>query len=246
MVSDCITKSKLTKLSLWHTTFSKRRRVEIPEAIKRSTIKTLDMRGISFLNRFDAINDLILNQGVTKLKFDLYAFNIGERKALLNSIQKNCLFEHISFDGTIFDEALITKTCELLESAHLKSFDLDLGLLPDDMLDKIINSTKRSSITSLKVRGHELNAKNAATVRDLLENHCLENIGLHFAHIANETIEEMLPSICVSSIIKFGITLWAEPMNDDTRDKIEHILQAHRKIARERRNIKSARVFDLK
>lgn len=249
-IADCIANSALIKLSLRSTPFTKNEQHVIFDAIMHSSLKTLDVRGCSTLCDFNAINYLILKQNLTKFKFRFSKLNctIEERyarlDALLDAIQENHSLQNIFLDsddnGEIFPDQFITKMCDLLKNPRFKSFGLDYRSLSDVALQSIIDAIKQSSITSLEFDGQKTKDEHIMMVRDLLENYHFDKLRLNPRCFADKIIEQILPSIQQSSIIKFRIYNY----NGRVRNKLQHeialLLQPRRQRAYNRRNTKSA------
>lgn len=259
-IADCITNSKLIKLSLHYTMYAENKPNTIRNAIKCSSLKEVDVRNVSILNNFgtiisrldnfDTINNLILHCGFTKLKFDERPFSIQERCTLLNSIQGNHLLEHISFgridDNTGCRDQLMTKICDLLKGARFKSFDLDYRSLSSAALKRIMDSIKESSITSLTFNALVSKKDAMMMIHNLQENYHFEKLKLQFFSFKNDTITQMLmlPSIQQSSITKFSVECATVRMDKKMQDERKLILNKVELIlrdARNCRNIKSAR-----
>lgn len=249
-IADCIAKSSLIKLSLCGAIFIETEPDMILCAIKQSHLKTLDVRCVSGLKNFRAINDLMLHCPFTKFKFDEYTLDVDEWHTLLDSMKKNSFLEHISFRGKAkFHDLLTTKVCDLLTNPRFKSFELDYRSLPNTELHTIMDAIKQSSITSLKFSTQYSENNSMMMIYDLMEKYHFKK--LKFFDFENETIDKILPSIQQSSITKFSIesdcTSINKKMQNDKEStsllllyKIETILQARRQCERKRRNIKSA------
>lgn len=238
-IANCIANAKLTKLSLCGTFIEDAR--AIFEAIKGSTIKTLDVRQIPFFESVHIINSLILDCDITNLRFDPLILNVEERITLLNSIQKKDSFEHISIGHTSCDTNELTiKMCDILVNLHLKSLYLDCRRIPDEMLSKIVASIKKSSIVSLEFKS---NLEQLSIVKDLLENCCLEKLKLHLNWFIDNKIREILPSIQISSVIKFNVVSAYERMDGKLRDEIDQVLLVRQQSVRNCCNTKSARML---
>lgn len=245
IIADCIAHSKLTKLSLFAVSFAFSKQHMVLEAIKQSSIKTLDVRGHigkSIFSNFDTINDLILHkcEPITKFKFSQHTFNTQKRIAIIDSIQGNCSSEHIHFDDKNLSAELLTKICEALEDKrrHLKSFDLYCALLSSASLIKIFDSIKRSSITFLDIVDFAANPACISHIYDLLENYNLEKLGITVINV-NQTMKQILPAMQKSSLIKFSAHNFVD-MSEQMRDTVEQILQVNRRNLYAR-NIKSTR-----
>lgn len=246
IVAGCIGRSKLTKLSLRSTTFNENEPHVILNAIKRSSLKILDVRNVSNLS-FDAINHLILHKNFTKFRFSERSFSTRQRRALIDSIQENSSLEHIHFDGhcgskrNIFTDQLVTKMCDLLRAPRFKSLYFDSCSLPNTMptFKRIIDAIKCTSIVSLKFSGGPYIEEMMIIVRDLLENYQFEKLKLFGLANADADVEQILPSIRQSSIIKFN----AESVrtNAKQQNEIESILRSNRQRIHNYANIKSAR-----
>lgn len=242
VIADCIINSRLTKLSLFAVSFAPNRQYLMLATITQSRVKTLDVRGnVPIFNIFSTINDLMSHESkITKFKFCQNRFSSKKRIAIIDTIQKNDLFEHISFDSRKLTSESLTKMCNLLEGhLRLKSFALDCHLLSDVTLVKIFDSIKKSSIASLDIVECIMNPPCIPHICDLLENYGLEKLRLNF-YCTNELIKQILPAIQKSSLIKFSANNLIE-MPNQIQNTIEQILQVNRRNLCVRHNVKSAR-----
>lgn len=162
--------------------------------------------------------------------------------ALLNSMQENNFAEHVSFCCAHIDDQSLAKVCDLLEqkNSSLGSFELYHRSLNSAAFDKIINSIKKSSITSLKCHGYYLNIANIWTICDLLENHDLVKLRLNFANYEGDILNAILPAIKKSTLIKLNIR-GQERRSEDVRNEIKLMLQEREQNLNGRYRIKSAR-----
>lgn len=249
-IADCIANSKLNKLSLHHVSYNGTDACTIFTALKGSTIKTLAVTNVPYFNNFDAINDLIAHSGITKIKFDAGTFDVDERIAIINTMLRHQSSERIQFDYaklTVQSQLqLVTKMCDLLTLTHqtdqylIRKLDILDCPLNTKTSNKIIDSIKRSSITSLKLYAFQSTAKTISFICNVLENHPLEKLEIKFCIFQSSIMEQILPSIQKSSIVKFNTNIFPHA-NKKVCEEINAILQIRQQDARRCRRIKSAR-----
>lgn len=238
---NCVLHSRLTKLSLCGSSFDGKIGFALIEAIVQSSLKTLDARAVPFLQRFDIINDVILNSNITKFKFNRWQLGPEENVILFDSIKQRNLFKYISFSYVRFNDQLLSKLCNLLENSHLTSIDLHYCSLSSADLGTIINSIKKSSITSFYYSDC-LNAGHTLIIRDMLEHCDLTKLKLICSDYINGTISALLPSIKKSSLIKFEVYDW-RLIDERERKKIKQILQHNQQNLSANYKTKSARTL---
>lgn len=242
-IADCIAHAKLIKLSLRSIWFETRTGRATVDAIKTSSLKTLDVRDCHFFTNFNVINCLMSHQTLTKFKYSEHKLNIEERWALLYSIQENCLLEHISFnrdDKAIMTDQLVTKMCDLLKNPRFTSLDIDCTWLSDYTLKKIMDAIKQSSITSLQISASQFRAGHMILTRDPPEKYNFLKLKLQPNVCMKQYYEQILFSVQRSSVIKFDIMSMGFPIVDEIQHKIELILQPRRQSSGH--HIKSARL----
>lgn len=245
-IAGCISISKLTKLSLFGAKTKDSAYLEIcmsmiADAVRRSSLETLDGRNSSFFGNAESIIDIIKFSSVTKFNFTHTKFSSAESIAIIDAIKGRSDFRIIPMSDTRFTNEILIKVCDLIKSSHVHAYILDLSNcgLNEAQSAAVIASMKGSHITYLNFRSNYINREVRYAICDMLENCIIKKI--EFIGLANTSINLMLPSIEKSALIKFKMSCW-EGAGEDARIKIREILNVHRTILNRGYKTKSARL----
>lgn len=241
-VLDCITQSKLTKLSLYdsRSNFLCAAEGVIENAVRASSLTTLDGRKSLFFRDTKTIIGIIKFSSVTKFKFDQNGFTSEDSMEIIDAIKDRPDFRIIPMFGMSFTNEILAKVCDLLKSSvGLTQLDLSNCYLAMGSTVAIINSTKESSITSINFGSNYINRKAIHDICSLLENCVVKKI--KFIGLTSTTIDFMLPSIKASALIKFKMNDWSSA-GEGAQNKIGKILEVHRAILNRGYKTKSARL----
>lgn len=238
---NCIANSKLTKLSLVSASGLAFNKCAIVEAIKKSSLQTLNVRAAQMFTSANVLNDIILFSNVTKFKFGQPLLTFDEKTTLIVSIQRSHHIEYLCFKSIYFNNQSLTVICNLLERSHITNLELSYCELCEAELSELIAAIKKSSITYLDASAFCSKGKNIPIICDLLENCRIEKLKLAFTDCTNEMMATMLPSIMRSSLIKFDIDRCSN-VDVSTRNTIKRALRARKQNLISGYKMKSARL----
>lgn len=226
-IGACLENSQVEELCLAKCVFGVNALDIVMESIKKSQLLHLNL---SFTcgggdNGINKVCNCIENSSIVKLSLADRQFDDAQWLMLSETIKKKNNFVGIFFRHSFINVPIL---CDLLENSTIHAIRLQHCALTSVQAMSIIDSVKRSSVTSLDLMGNYIQCESIGAICNLLENHNLCELNLSNNHLDNETFALMLPFVKKSSLIKF-----------DTRDNfLDHNLQRKIKATlQEQRNI---------
>lgn len=211
-IADCIAKFALIKLSLYNIASNAENVSEpedniciIEEAIKKSSVRILNLCESGFYAIAEQIIYLIVHSQITNFEISLCA--IEEQIILIEAIKCNAAINKITCGHKYasFADRLLIKICDLTEDKNsaLIAINMFCHQFTNEQFTKICNSIKGSSIALLGVIENKFDGEKISTIYNLLTHH--ELIKLSIGKLTSDTLVLMLLSVKLSSLTKFGI-----------------------------------------
>lgn len=212
IVADCVTNSKLTKLSAHNIGFANVRPLMNSLVNVKSTIQILDWRHNNFYDTHLPFVDYLKHAELTKLYVDFYSYDRGTIQTM-DAIRENACIKrahiyinrsNLNTEGDLFDTL-----CDLVKyNSHLTHLTLRIYYLDKANLIKLIDALNDAPLTlsylSLDLSANKIDCEIISIICTLLERHNLHKLNLNRVQLNDKLLQPMLTLIKGSMLIKFN------------------------------------------